>query len=711
MNHFYRKPIFLGIILVAALLAGCQNPIAPPEQAALPQAGERATGNGGGVAGSVSGNANTVIYVSNTADSGTGSLRQAILDALASTDPSLVIEVVGTAQGGVIELLRPLEAITKSLTIEGAGVTLTPAATWVPDLPSPLLNISSSYKVEVTVRRVHFKDGRAQGYGGAIRNLGSLTLESCIFSGNESGSFMYDDGGAIYSANNDLTIRGCTFYGNRATNEGGAVYFAARDKYLTLTGNIFYGNSAPNYPVVRVNGGTVDPSYNVVDLPFGTTSTQCGWDAGTGDILVTSPSIWPVDFSLLCQSGAAGILPSVLPTGYPTEDFYGSAISGGGAAGAVQSSVTSGYYYVELSVNDSSRGTIASDPPPDPDGFYQEGSTFAIAATPIDTDYVFSSWLINGAPGGSTNPLTIASLDANLSVEAVFGRKITVDSSADTGPGTLRYALANAEDDDVITFSGVTPGTTTIALESALPNITVSLVIEGEGITLTPAASWAANASHLLFIADNAAKVTIRRVHFKNGVDTVMGGAIANQGYLTLESCIFSGNNAGESIVAAPNATGGAIYSSNTLIIRGCTFYANHSNYYAGAVFFTGPGDVLTLTGNLFYENIAVQAFPIVRVDNIAGIDPSYNVVDKDFGPGTVIEDECGWDAGPGDTNLTTLGITGAPFDTTTFVPIPDPGLNSVLPTSPEDFPVTDFYGTIRSFPGAPGAVAEDPGP
>ena len=612
MKRFFRKPVFSGIVLAAALLAGCSTPVEPSKQAAASLTGDRAAENKGGSTDPASGNAATEFYVDSAADSGPGTLRQALEDALASADPSPAI-VVRLGSGSVIELQTGLPPITKSLAIEGAGVTLTPAASWRPGFPSPLLYISASYKVEVSIRRAHFKDGLADGYGGAIRNLGSLTLESCIFSGNRSVSGPYDEGGAIYSTNNDLTILGCTFYNNTASRDGGAVYFAASDSTLTLTGNVFYGNSAPVYPVARVGGGTVNPSYNVVDVAFGDSSSQCGWARGTGDVLVASPTVSPLSFKILYQSGAENILPQNLPPEYPEEDFYGDPVSGGGAAGAVQSSVPSGYYYLGLSVNDSSKGSVTASPPPDADDLYPAGAAIAITPSP-SADNVFSSWLINGAPGGSANPLIIASLDTNISVEAVFGREITVNDFTDgTGPGTLRYALANAQNNDVITFSGVTAGTTTVELGSALPAITTSLVIEGEGVTLTPAASWTADMSHLLFISGNAAEVSIRRMHFKNGGDAAAGGAIANQGRLTLESCIFSGNWAGTPGpgAAAPNATGGALYSANTLIVRGCTFYANYSGYYAGAVFFTGPGNVLTLTGNLFYENDALQAFPI----------------------------------------------------------------------------------------------------
>ena len=58
---------------------------------------------------------------------------------------------------------------------------------------------------------------------------------------------------------------------------------------------------------------------------------------------------------------------------------------------------------------------------------------------------------------------------------------------------------------------------------------------------------------------------------------------------------------------------------------------------------------------------------------------------------------------GMGDTTFTTLGISGNPFDTDTFVPLSS-ALN-VVPSSLADFPATDFYGNPRIWPGAPGAV------
>ena len=195
--------------------------------------------------------------VSSAADSGPGSLRQALLDVPAGQTIQINLE-----PGSAIELASALPAIGKNLTIQGNGVTLTRAASWTAvGYDTRLLYITGSNAV-ITIRRVHFKDGLVRGSGGAIRNTGTLTLESCIFSGNRTTD---GSGGAVYSRDNDLTIRGCTFYGNTAGSSGGAVYFYPRDsvKTLTLTGNLFYGDTATSSrPVVYnyITTPTTEPS-------------------------------------------------------------------------------------------------------------------------------------------------------------------------------------------------------------------------------------------------------------------------------------------------------------------------------------------------------------------------------------------------------------------------------------------------------------------
>ena len=76
----------------------------------------------------------------------------------------------------------------------------------------------------------------------------------------------------------------------------------------------------------------------MVDVAIGTDGAESGWTAGAGDKTLTAPDTSPVDattFKLVSSSEAANVI-TTLPEGYPTVDFYGSAITASAAAGAVQ---------------------------------------------------------------------------------------------------------------------------------------------------------------------------------------------------------------------------------------------------------------------------------------------------------------------------------------------------------------------------------------
>jgi predicted outer membrane repeat protein len=618
--------------------------------------------------------------------------------ALANAQDGDVVQINGP---GVIELESPLPYITKSITIAGNGVTLTPAASWTTGgYNSPLLGITVNSGAVVSIRRVHFKDARE--LSGAIRcNYGTLTLESCIFSGNRAvgyrqGGVTYGGGGgAVYSYDADLTIRGCTFYGNAASFYGGAVYFRASGKTLTLTGNLFYGNIAGEHnPVIDGygDGRTVSASYNVVDVPFGWAtagSIECGWVAGTGDVYSTGMIVSPRTFKAIYGSPATDRLPAALPADYPTMDFYGQPVSGGGAAGAVQTVTPSGYSCLDLTVNYNFFGSLSASPEPDEDGLVLIGSTVTLTASPAG-GYSFQYWVQDGVTATAPNPYTLT-ISGHTRIQAVFGRVVTVndfsDGAGSTSQVTLRYALNNAQDGEVIRFSGAG----IIELASALPEITNSLSIEGTGVTLTRAASWTSstNTSQLLRITNSNAAVSIRGIHFKDGLAVDYGGAVRNNGTLTLESCIFSGNQ-----TTANYGNGGAIWSNNALIIRGCTFYGNTAAT-GGAVYFNSSA-TLILMGNLFYENTASNKYVVY----ISGYySASYNVVDVPFlGWGSI---ECGWSAGTGDT------YSAVPFiSPRTFKALYGSGAAGRLPASlPDNYPATDFYGQPVSGGGAAGAV------
>ena len=104
-----------------------------------------------------------------------------------------------------------------------------------------------------------------------------------------------------------------------------------------------------------------------------------------------------------------------------------------------------------------------------------------------------------------------------------------------------------------------------------------------------------------IFIIPSSVKITIDDLTIENGYSTNdhgnngIGGAINNNGSLTVNSITFKSNSAQQD--------GGAIYNNGNLNINKCAFNSNTNNgLNGGAIYNTGK---LTVTGSTFDSNIA----------------------------------------------------------------------------------------------------------
>jgi hypothetical protein len=638
----------------------------------------------------------TVWNVTSSADSGAGSLREA-LEKAASGDYI-------TLSGQTITLATPLTLSTnKSLVIQGNGATLTPQNGWTRDDYSQLLYISN-YNAKVSISRLHFKGGRARGFGAAIRSYAFLlTLESCIFSDNQTTTY----GGAIYHGGGSVSVSGCTFTGNAVTGASGANAAAGAINItgastLTLTGNIFWGNTAATYSVVRPQGRVViSGGYNVSDKAIGTEATESGWAPATGDIYSSGP-IHPVTFKPLSSETAYQRIATP-PAGYPAVDFYGDPIPLSNAmAGAVQEAIITSNY--ALDYGNIGPGTVGvKTGTPDSYGLYSGSVT--LAATPDDGS-AFMHWTVDGETQGPqpTPAELILTVNGGKIVRGVFATVRTVTSSADSGTGSLREVLTNAVSGDCIMLNGQT-----ITLATPLPQITKDLFIEGNGAVITQSGFTQSVTSQLLYIASGSPKVVIRRVHFKDGQAQNYGSAIRQaSGALTLESCIFSGN---KTIGGLSGSHGGAVFASSLLNVLGCTFYNNSASSsggtpVGGAICLESGGSA-ALAGNLFYKNTA-SSYPVVRAEG-TGIITSlgYNVSDKPGGTGSA---QSGWAFVTGDKQL--ANPAQDPVDPSDAAHPFKPsaaslsGITIVNVSAISNYPATDFYGTARSGTVPAGAVS-----
>ncbi|MDR2741096.1 MAG: right-handed parallel beta-helix repeat-containing protein [Treponema sp.] len=607
------------------------------------------------------------IVVVSSADSGPGTLRAA-LEAVKTAGGAIAIDL--PANDRVITLSSDLPAITKSVVIEGGGATLTRNG-FTPSSTTQLLRITGA-AVEVRISRLHFKGGRATTNGGAINNAGKLSLESCIFSDNTTNNGSSNTlGGAVYTSGtgSSLTVSGCTFYGNRAagssSNSGGAIYQASGT--LKLTGNVFWESTGGSYPVVQAAGGTATSGgFNVSQ------SSSSGWTFSNGDkraysLPVSSVSLRPIG------GGEAISVIAARPAGYPVTDFYGDPIpESNAAAGAIQTATGTGGYILNYAPTGPGTVTVTSGTV-DADGLSSGDVT--LTASP-DGNGIFRYWTLGGTMQGEQTTQFTVNMDAHKTVRAVF--YIQVTSAGDTGPGSLRETLDMAADGTGI----VLPAGQTITLSTALPAINKSMVIEGNGATLTPSGT-SFSGGFLSITGGAAAEVRISRLRFK-------GGAINNSGRLTLESCIFSDNTS--------TSSAGAVYTSGSdgsLIVSGCTFYGNRGTY-GGAIYQSTGGGSLKLTGNIFWGNTGTR---VVYKESGTVTSGGFNVSDKAGNTGT---GGSGWGFTNGDKRATSPVVSSV-----SFRPIGGGEAISVIAARPAGYPVTDFYGDPIPEVGAAAGAAQ----
>lgn len=217
----------------------------------------------------------STITVTNTADSGTGSLRDAIVGASAgdTIDFNLTYPATITLTSGDL-------FISPNLTINGPGAS------------KLAISGNNLYRVfdigsgaTVTISGLTIQDGNVAGAfsdtGGGIRNTGALTVSDCALSNNTA-----DFGGGIYNfPGKTLTVTNCTLSGNSAAL-GGGIYNDNTGASAAVSNSTLSSNSAGlGAGIYNVSGGSVAVSKSTLSSNSATTvslgsSTYCGDGGG-----------------------------------------------------------------------------------------------------------------------------------------------------------------------------------------------------------------------------------------------------------------------------------------------------------------------------------------------------------------------------------------------------------------------------------------------
>ena len=198
-----------------------------------------------------------VITVTNTNDSGPGSLRQALADA--NDGDTIEFAVTGTIGLTSGELL-----VAKNITISGPG-----AENLAVNGNGKITVIHIASGETVTISGLTITHGYTSGSGGGIHNdHAALTLDNCTITGNQGGGIYNDaenSGGALLEINNSSVT----------DNSGGGIFNDALGGGVA-TLNITDGSLNNNY-----SGGAI--------LSRGWLCTFCGH--GTATVQITNSSI------------------------------------------------------------------------------------------------------------------------------------------------------------------------------------------------------------------------------------------------------------------------------------------------------------------------------------------------------------------------------------------------------------------------------------
>ncbi len=160
---------------------------------------------------------NIPLVVNSLANSGVGTLRDAIAQADTHTANQYVIKF-SVPVPGTIDLTSALPDLSNNITIKGPGASdLTVQRDSSPSTPLfSVFTVDSGVTVSLSGMTITGGSLGHTGNGGGIDNDGTLTVNDSIFADN----FTDVDGGGIYNSGM-LIVTSSTFTGNTATIGGG----------------------------------------------------------------------------------------------------------------------------------------------------------------------------------------------------------------------------------------------------------------------------------------------------------------------------------------------------------------------------------------------------------------------------------------------------------------------------------------------------------
>jgi hypothetical protein len=286
-----------------------------------------------------------VITVTNTNDSGPGSLRQALADAQDG-------DTINFAVSGTIALTSGELVIDKNITISGPGqnsLTVRPLS----QVSFRVFNVMPSHSVTIQGLTISFGYAQfAQGGGIYLDEHVTATIADCSLTNNYTG----DIGGAIfidgYGGGAMLTVLNSAITGNTAgtTDHGGsgAGIYSTADTLTIINSTVSNNTAWIGNDFSGGAGGGIISDYGTLEISNTTiSSNQAGIDGGglsiSGTATITKSTISGNTAGLFSPVGPIGIGGGIETFGTLTiinstisgNNAHGSTFKGGGEGGGI----------------------------------------------------------------------------------------------------------------------------------------------------------------------------------------------------------------------------------------------------------------------------------------------------------------------------------------------------------------------------------------
>ncbi len=512
-------------------------------------------------------------------------------DVINLTSSTYTLTTVNASETGLPPIVTTVTGGT--LTINGNGATITrSAAGGTPSFRFFHVDAGGN----LTLNKLVLSNGSAS-YGGAVYNLGTLNTRKTTFLLNaasldggalysESGTAVVNEssftnnsgnyGGGLFSRFSTTTVNGSTFYSNFAVFDGGGIY--SEDGTLTIRNSTLYSNNA-SY------GGGLMSRRNDTMIGSTTFVSNFAFDAGGG--IYNEAGTVTLTNSLLASNSPTDFTGTITSQGYNLITNTSGATITGLATGNLLDGAASPLNFGGFGINGGTTGIVpllpgsvainAGDPsytaPPERD---QRGSGFPrVRAGRIDIG-AYERLIC------PTFPASIADGDEDALIAAIDCANLTPANDIINLAAGGTYTLTTVNNDDATDVFNFPVGNTGLPI-TAITATGGTLTINGNGAIILRDA----NAPDFrFFYVDDSSNLTLNDVALLDGRAEFFGGAIVNDGTLTLNGISATGNATTDTNInnVVGGTAGGAIHNYGILTINDSSFEGNSSTFFGGAI-------------------------------------------------------------------------------------------------------------------------------